>query len=271
MLSFALAVFVAQGAQTPTAPSPTLPAQPAKATKAEAAAFELDVDLSARVVRRARAGNLTVADAGKRLAEVLKVPVHVTPGVARRRVTLPRMDDAPLSNLLFVLAPVVYLDWRETPGKEPELLAAHLMEEGLATPPPPPTPGVTMQGVVEDSVEEPGGNGGAGEPATTRSAAPARPDDAPFLEVRRTEGGRVSVDARDQGLGVILFEVAQAYRVRFDLRISEAPIVGRISLADVLPSELPGHLGQSGVGIDVRRNLATGEETPLRFFVDPVR
>ena len=267
MLSLAFAL--ALEAQTVAVPQVAPPAPSGKAVAPSSEVLEINLDTSGRVVR-ARLQNVTLAAAAKRLGEILKVSVKVAPALARNRVRVSKMEDAPLANLLLAIAPVAYLDTHEVLGQAPVILGVHFLEAGPSAAPEVASEAIAMQGSTEDEAAGSEGSATAAKPLLPApSPSPtSRPDDVPFLDVRRMDSGRVSVEARDQGLGVLLFAVAQAYGVRFDLRIPESPMVGRLSVIAVLPSELPAYLGVGGVGVDVRRNLATGEEKPLRFFVE---
>ena len=236
-------------------------------------AFDIEMDSAGRVTR-ALVKNASLRDVASRLAILLKVPVKVSGALERRRVTLSKADGMSLPELLAQLAPAPFVDSREMLGRSPQLVAVHLLESSEVAPPAVEATGIVIEGTVDDPVDE-GGASGASEnelrPGDQAAAKPAKegpPEEGPFLVVRRLSDGRLNVDARDQGMGVLLFEVAQACGARFDLRIPEAPIVSRISVNGILPSELPGLLAIPGVGVDVRRNLLTGEETVLRFFVE---
>ena len=265
MLSLAFAL--AFEAQTVAVAQVAPPAPSGKAVAPSSEVLEINLDTTGRVVR-ARLQNVTLAAAAKRLGEILKVSVKVAPALARNRVRVSKMEDAPLANLLLAIAPVAYLDTHEVLGQAPVILGVHFLEAGPSAAPEVASEAIAMQGSTEDEAAGSEGSATAAKPRLPSPSPTSRPDDVPFLDVRRMDSGRISVDARDQGLGVLLFAVAQAYGVRFDLRIPESPMVGRLSIIAVLPSELPTYLGLAGVGVDIRRNLATGEETPLRFFVE---
>lgn len=207
----------------------------------------------------------------KRLQAVLKIPVRVSDALSRTRASFSRIENAPLPDLLTRLAPVVYVDSHEPWGRNPELIAIHLLETTEPEPEVLEATAIAIVGTVEDPDDaadndsQPPSDPGGRTPAP---AAPVVPEDGPFLKVQRLADGRLNIDARDQGLGVLLFQAAQACGAQFDLRIAEAPVVDRFNVNGILPSELPALLGFPGVGVDVRRNVVTGDETVLRFFVD---
>ena len=256
MMSFVLGLMLALDPQASAA-------QPANEASAMVAKpdFELDLDRQGRVIY-AVARNASVSDVVKRLQAALKVPVRVSGGLTGKRVTFSKLDQVSLNDLLGRVAPVVYLDTREPWGKGAELLAIHLLETVDETPPVQPAAAMVIEGTTGDASDK--------AVATAEPAEPEPPKEGPFLRVRRLTDGRLKIESREQGLGVLLFEAAQACGARFDLRISEAPMVSSFNVNGILPSQIPAQLGFPGVGMDIRRNIMSGEETLLRFFVDPV-
>ena len=208
-------------------------------------------------VQEARATGVAARVVVERLHDMLGLEVVVAPQLAGRRVDF-RLRNRPLDDLLRELAPAVYVDWRYVADDPPRRLAIHLLGDSE-----PPAPRRVSSGVVL------AGNTDPGETAEVVDAAPP-PADGPRLEVR-LDARRVSVSARQKGLGVILFEVAQAFEVPFEMRAVEAPSVDQIDVVAASPSELTAILGR-GAGVDVRTDVKTGEEWPLRFFLsDPSR
>lgn len=232
---------------------------------------EFEIVLQGGRVVRASARDASRGEMAKRLQAALKIPVRVSDALSRTRATFSPIENLPLTDLLTRLAPVVYLDSREPWGANPELLAIHLLEATEPEPPALEATAIAIEGTVEDSDDAEDNDPRPASDRGARASAPAPspvPEDGPFLRVLRLADGRLNIDARDQGLGVLLFQAAQACGARFDLRIPEAPVVGRFSVNGILPSQLPTLLGFPGVGVDVRRNVLTGDETVLRFFVD---
>ncbi len=249
------------------APAPAQPAQAQKVTDDARGAFEIELDSQGRVVR-AQSRNAILSDVAKQLGTLLKVPVKVSNALGRTRVSFSKIEGVPLNEVLARLAPAPFVETRETWGKAPQLIGVNLVESSQAAPPATQPAGIVIEATIPDPEDEVGVAGSTAKAATPPSGEAPPPEEGPFLRVRRLSDGRLSVDARDQGLGVLLFEVAQACGVRFDMRIPEAPLVSRISVDGIWPSELPGVLALPGVGVDVRRNLLTGEETALRYFVE---
>lgn len=239
------------------------------APQAAAPPFELVME-KGRILR-AWATNAPIEAIARRLSEALAVPVRVAPESAKARVSFAAIERASLSELLLRVTPAPLVETQETWGGDSKLVGVLLGGATLTSPDDPPAAaGVLVEGhtdeelIGEDDAVE--GRPSKPIPSPSPTPTPAEPE-GPFLRISKDETGRVSVRARDQGLGVILFQLSQAYRVRFDMRISEAPTVGELSIVNALPSDLPGILG-AGVGVVVRRNIATGEERPLRFFLD---
>ncbi|MEO8359849.1 MAG: hypothetical protein ABI672_07460 [Vicinamibacteria bacterium] len=264
MIPFALTVFLIAGQGASPAPA-VLSQQSAPPS------FDLTIE-NGRVVF-ARAAGTQVVVIAKRLSEILKVPVNVTPELAKSRVTFRPLKNVSLAELLLQLTPGPLVDTREPWGGEPKLVAIHLGADLSAEAAGDPAPsgmlveGNTDEDLVDDrqdptAIQEP-----KARPSPSPSPTPADPK-GPFLRVSKENGGRVTVRAREQGLGSVLFQIAQAYGVRFDMHVSEAPEVPSLFIYAALPSELPGILGP-GSGLVVRRNIATAEERPLQFFLDP--
>ena len=243
---------------------------PITANAAKPAAF--DLEMSGERVVHAQARQASLVSIARRLSTLLKVPVHVSPDLAKSRVTFEPLKNAPLSALLMRLTASPLVDTREQWGAEPKLVAIHIGAD-LATPDPTQGDQIASGMLVEGHTDDDPGEEGTDAPANPEkraapqpTATPAEPE-GPFLRVRKEDNGRISVRAREQGVASVLFEVALAFRVRFDMRVSEGPVVPELSAIAALPSELPAILGP-GVGLLLRRNLATGEERPLRFFLD---
>lgn len=239
--------------------------------KVTGAPFELTMEGSQVVHSRAVKAPLSLV--ARRLSEVLKVPVKVSPDLSKVVLSFGALKQASLTELLLQVTPDSYLDTRESWGADPKLVGIVLGGELSAAsadddamPAGMLVEGHTDEELVAENETRPVSPGKP--PSPTPTPAPEDPE-GPFLRVTKEPGGRISVRARDQGLGAVLFQVAQAYGVRFDMRVSEAPTLPELSISSALPSDLPGILGP-GVGLTVRRNIATGEERALRFFLDPV-
>lgn len=237
----------------------------------EAPASEFNLELGASgEVTSAEARNASLGEIAKTLGRALGVPVKVAPALSGKRVTFSLLRGASLQELLERLEPAVaQVDTRELLGEPQKILAVELLESRPVPLAPPRPAALVIAGHTDDVLDGPAPSEDEAVDHG-RSDLPSPPDEGPYLFVRRSRDGRFSVDARDQGLGVLLFEVAEAARARFDLRVPEAPMVGRFSATGILPSDLPVSLGLPGVGVDVRRNTASGEEVLLRVFVDPV-
>lgn len=250
-------------------------AQGSGAPKEPPVPFELAMD-GGRVVA-ARAANAPLPAIARRLSEALKVPVKVSPDLARTTVSFRMASGGSLTDLLSHLAAASYLDTRESWGADPKLAGIVLGGElsASSTEDNPATSGMLVEGhtdedlVGDDETPQEGAKRTTPTPAPSPSPAPEEPE-GPFLRVTKEPGGRISVRARDQALGTVMFQIAQTFGVQFDMRVSEAPAVADLSISAALPSDLPGILGP-GAGVLVRRSIGTGEERALRFFLDPAQ
>lgn len=247
-----------------------LETQPAQA-KGPTPSF--DLAMVGERIAGARAANAPLTLVARRLSEVLKVPVRVSPELSKTVVSFRMAQGGSLTDLLTHLAVASYLDTRESWGADPKLVGIVLGGELSASwaEDNPATAGILVEGHTDEDLgdESQGPPAQEKKPAPTPSPTPAPEDpEGPFLRVTREPGGRISVRARDQALGTVMFQIAQAFGVQFDMRVSEAPIVPDLSISAAVPSDLPGILGP-GAGVLVRRNTGTGEERALRFFLDP--
>jgi hypothetical protein len=244
------------------------------AAKKEAGSpFELTME-GTRVVQ-ALAGKAPLSLVARRISETLKVPVQVSPDLSKTVVSFGALKQASLTELLLQVTPAAYLDTRESWGADPELVSIVLggALSALSADDEPAPAGMLVEGhtdeeLVGETDTQPDSPEKRPSPSPTPTPTPEDPE-GPFLRVWKEAGGRISVRAREQSLGTVLFQIAQTYGVRFDMRVSEAAIIPDLSISAALPSDLPGILG-AGVGLLVRRNATTGEERPLRLFLDPV-
>lgn len=232
-------------------------------------AFQIERD-TVYGFRTARARNAPLDEIGKRLETILKVPVHVSQAIAKSRISFSRMDRVSFDEVLVRLAPAVYVDSREIWGETPQILGIQMLDDGEVAPVVRKIPGLVSEGIAAAAVngETPSGSSGETQARSAEAQPVDPPAEGPFLIVRIDENGRISIDSRSQALGVLLFEVARVSGARFNLGISEAPMVSQLSVNGILPSELPGLLAIPGVGVDVRRNLLSGRETALCYFVN---
>jgi hypothetical protein len=215
---------------------------------------------------RARFEALPLSQVAKALETEIGSKVAVPSALARSIVTVD-IRNAPLQTLLLRLAPEAFVDSREQVGEPSRILAIRLEKAAAPMPKTTIAAGFVIEGNTEDLEGEPGGK----ERPTAREGAQPTPDpDAPVLELSRGDGGRLNLRARKQRLGALMNAVAQLYGVPFNIVATDSPEAPALELSGILPSELPGYLGP-GVGIEVRRRASSGEETPLRFFVEPLR
>lgn len=259
---------------SPAAPAKTsLPAQKTGApTPPAPPAAALELVFSGERVQRAVGRDVPIEVIAKEISKALKVPVKVAPEIVKTKVTLRILKDAPLADLLTKLAPAAFVDVREHAGEPSALVGIHIGPERFEPPnEESPMMGAFVEGNTDDDdAAEAEAKGLPVERKPKPTPSPTPEPEGPFLSVSKDEVGRVSVSGRDQGLGTILFAVAQAYRVRFDLRVVESPMIPSVSIVGALPSEVPQLLGLES-GAIIRRNVASGEERPLRFFVEPNR
>ena len=225
--------------------------------EAQPAPSELALRLGADgTVQEARASSVRVGAVLARLRALLKLEIDASPELEGRLVSLDIQDrPLPLEDLLVRLAPVVSVDYRHRADEEAQRLAVRLRRQHEAPAKPKLLGAIVLEGNTETD-----------QPPTPTAAEPQPvPPEGPYLHVS-VAAGRVSVSARQQGLGVILYEVARAYGVPFEMRAVEAPRVEQLDVTEVKASDLPALLG-GGAGADVRRDLTSGEEQPLRFFL----
>jgi hypothetical protein len=114
---------------------------------------------------------------------------------------------------------------------------------------------LTISGTTEDEKDQ-------------LTAAPALDEGKagePVLSVLPSDGGRFSLIARGQTVAGILFEVAVALGIPFDMKAAESPEIGTVDVRGIDAHGLLAMLPE-GAGLDARVDLATGTERPLRLF-----
>ncbi len=251
MTALFLAAVLASAAQPAGQPAgqPAAPAAPA--------AGRLELQVSGWRVRSALAQGVTVQEVAQRLEKTLGVPVKLAPALAKRPVAL-SLKNRKLDELLLALAPGAEVELRSTASNDPILLKVYLLGEADGTGSalvlgPQGSVGFVIEGNTEDEEDAP-------------PKPKEQPAEGPFLRVT-AEDGRVTISSRQQRIPAILFEAATALGVPFFMRAPEAPTLDQFDAAQVLPSELPGLLGE-GVVVEVRRNLGSGQEKALRILFE---
>ena len=199
----------------------TGPKQPPPATTKPAAptptAFSLT--LTPQRLVTLSADKARAADIGANLEKHLKVSVRMSPLVAGRLITL-KLSRAPLEELLFALAPQVYLDYEvrwDRPQEEWVAVELTGLNEREPVTPVQPKAFIVIAGSTEDdSVTEE-------TLAAEREAMDAEklrrepPKEGPVLDVL-VKDGLVSIRARRQMVTAILLEVASKAGPGFETR-----------------------------------------------------
>lgn len=191
------------------------------------------------------------------LSRLTKVPVTLSPLMARQKVTLD-FGGLPLEAALRMLAPQVYIDYEAggDGGNEPRPLALYL--QGANEKAPPTT--AAVHGNSEAILIE-----GDTEEGTDSEAQRKREEENPLRVT--WANNQLSVRARKQPLTVVLFKIANEVGVPFEMRYESSELVDidfqNYTLDQAFRSLSPG------VRFYYRLDLQTYQVQPLRLALLP--
>jgi hypothetical protein len=194
-----------------------------------------------------KAKNAPLGEIAAEIGRLLKVPVTISPLLAKSRVTLDLVG-LPLETTLGMLAPQAYVDYIITDSAPtPKCAAIYLSAWNEEGPPPPKIVAVAVY--VEGNTEDIGST--LSDPATSLRVSFDR--------------GKLSVFARKQPLSVVLYEIAQKIGVEVDLENTSVELIdvdfSEYSVENAVLKISPA------IQLFVRTNLRTLETKPLRLVL----
>jgi hypothetical protein len=246
-------VFAAQ--QAGSAPKPADAAQ--SPAKPPAKSWSVRVSKGAPYTFTVKAKESPLSEIAAELARVTKVPVTLSPVMAKQKVTLD-FAGLNLEATLRMLAPQCYVDYVAggEGGDEPKPLALYL--QGVNERPPATT--AAVRGASEAILIE-----GDTEEGTDSEAQRKREEEDPLRVT--WANNQLSVRARKQPLSVVLFKIASEVGVPFEMRFESAEMVDvefqNYPLDQAFRSLSPG------VRFYYRVDLQTFQVQPLRLALMP--
>lgn len=248
-LKFCLLCCLAAAVLPPVAIAQTSPAVQLKPK------FTLDIVKGTVTTVTLQAQNAQLSDIVAQLVQKTGVPIVLSPKLKAERVTIKIMD-APLPALLAELAPHSYADYVVSGGwnRQPRCLGFFLQAQGERQPAnevniAPRAQSFLMEGNTEDDT----------------APAQAETNGEPPLQVGITQG-LLTVRAKQQPLTVVLYKIADSYRVPFEMRNETAELID-LNVQAATPVELLRVL-PTGTQLYYRRNLQSTQDRPLRFILE---
>jgi hypothetical protein len=257
---FALAVAFTPGSifATQQAGAEQKPADAAQAaTKPAAKSWRVRMSKGAPYTFTVKSKETPLSEIAEELAKLTKVPVALSPFMAKQRVTLD-FAGLNLEATLRMLAPQGYVDYVAggEGGDEPKALALYLHGANER----PPSTTASVRGNEEAILIE-----GNTEDGTDSEAQRKREQEDP-LRVSWANN-QLSVRARKQPLSVVLFKIASEVGVPFEMRYESAELVDvefqNYPLDQAFRSLSPG------VRFYYRVDLQTFQVQPLRLVLLP--
>jgi hypothetical protein len=250
----ALALPALASAQAPAkAPAPA----PLPAVKDATPAFTLKV--TQQRVATFTSKDAHAADVAESLTKELRIPVRMSPLVAKQRVTL-KLTGVPIENLLLALAPQVYVDF-EVRWDQPQEDWVGVELTGLNEHEP-NTPveqkafivlagntddeSVTAESLAKDQAD-------ADEAKLNKDP----PKEGPVLDVS-VKDGLVSIRARKQTVTAILLDVASKAGLGFETRGDLDETIVDLDIRSTPVEQIPAAVARPGVALLMRRNVTTG-------------
>lgn len=264
----ALGVSANAGPQTsPTTRNPRPVPKASPTPKAEApATFTLTVTPQ-RIVTFT-ADKAKAADIALGLERQLKVPVRMSPLVARQVITR-KLDRVPLEDLLHALAPQVYVDYEvrwDRPQEEWVGIELTGFNEREPSTPVEQKAFIVLAGSTDDEsvTEETLSKDQALKDEEKLTKDP--PKEGPVLDVS-VRDGLVSIRARTQMVTAILLDVASKAGMGFETRgqLDEAFI--DLDVRGLPVDQLPATLARPNFGVLMRRNVTTGASRPVAVLL----
>lgn len=255
MGSPAAAFAVQQGGAAAPQGGAAKPAQTAPAASAPTAQKPWSVRMtkSAPYTFTVKAKEASLGEITGELSKLLKVPVNVSPLMAKQKVSLD-FGGLNLEATLRMLAPQPFVDY-EAGGQgsaEPKPLAIYLQGANER----PPSPTATVQGNSEAILIE-----GDTEEGTDSAEERRRQAEDPLRVT--FANNQLSVRARKQPLTVVLFKIASEVGVPFEMRYESAELVD-LEFTNY-PLEQAFRSLPPGVRFYYRMDLSTFQVQPLRL------
>lgn len=269
--AFLIALFLGASAHAGPQTSPTTrdPRPVPSATPAptpEPTTFKLTVTpqrLAILSAEKARA-----SDIGLGIEKQLRVPVRMSPLVARQMITL-KLDRVPLEQLLHALAPQVYVDYEvrwDRPAEDWVAIELTGFNEREPNTPVEQKAFLVLAGNTEDDTvtEDTMARDQAAKDEEKLRKDPPR--EGPVLDVS-VKDGLVSIRARKQMVTAILLDVASKAGMGFETRgqLDEAFI--DLDVRGLPVEQLPATLARPNFGVLMRRNVTTGVSRPVAVLL----
>jgi len=200
-----------------------------------------------------RAKNVPLSEIAAELREKLNVAVSLSPLMQKQRVTL-EFDGMTLEGALRLLAPHPYVDYmvQGDSTSVPQAIAIYL----YALNEEPPSTSIALKNNAQTIIVE-----GNTETINETSAQRNNPDEVKPLRIS-LEKGKLLVYARKQPLSAVLYEVANAVGVPFEVQYDSNELIDLNykgpSLEDAVRTSLP-----ATVRLYMRTDLMTFEAKPL--------
>ena len=219
-------------------------ASPAKTVKPS---WRVRVSSDAPVLLSVRAKNAPLGEIASEIGRQLKVPVTVSPLIAKERITLD-FDELPLETALPMLSPQAYLDYLVTNNSPaPKCTAIYLNALDDKGPPPPKV--VALAVYFEGNTED---------------LESAKTDQTESLRVSFKEG-KLSVFARKQPLTLLLYEIAQKVGAEVAMEHTSVELVD-VEFSDYTVEQALRNISPN-IQFYMRVNLQTLETKPLRIVL----
>lgn len=256
---------VAQTSPTTRDPRPAPSASPS-ATADAPAAFTLKLTPQRLVTLNAEKAK--AADIGQSLEKELKVPVRMSPLVARQLITL-KLDRVPVENLLHALAPQIYLDYEvrwDRPQEDWVAIELTGFNEREPNTPVEQRAFMVLAGNTEDETvtEETLAQEQALKDEEKLKKDP--PKEGPVLDVS-VKDGLVSIRARKQMVTAILLDVASKAGMGFETRGQLDEAVVDLDVRGLPVDQLPAAVARPNFGVLMRRNVTAGVSRPVAVLL----
>lgn len=267
LIALALGASANAGPQTsPTTRDPRPAPSATPAPTPEPTTFKLTVTpqrLAILSAEKARA-----SDIGLSIEKQIKVPVRMSPLVARQMITL-KLDRVPLEQLLHALAPQVYVDYEvrwDRPAEDWVAIELTGFNEREPNTPVEQKAFLVLAGNTEDDTvtEDTMARDQAAKDEEKLRKDPPR--EGPVLDVS-VKDGLVSIRARKQMVTAILLDVASKAGMGFETRgqLDEAFI--DLDVRGLPVEQLPATLARPNFGVLMRRNVTTGVSRPVAVLL----
>jgi hypothetical protein len=265
LLALAAPPLEAQTAAPRPAPSATARAAAPKASPDAPLAFTLTVTPERTVILTSEKAK--AVDIAQSLEKALKLPVRMSPLVARQLVTL-KLNRVPVEDLLRALAPQVYIDYEVRWERPEDWVGVELTGFNEHEPATPVQPRAFM--VIAGSTED------ASATEETMAREQAKQDEeklkrdppvaGPVLDVS-VKDGLVSIRARKQMVTAVLLDVASRAGLGFETRGQLDQDFIDLDVRGLSVDQLPATLARPNFGVLMRRNLTAGETRPVAVLL----